>query len=70
MPPIIESPCKSVCVIADFDGAKLCFGCFRTPEEIGAWRSLSPEERRRIMAELPHRQPEHWRRINRGVAET
>ena len=63
----IESPCKSVCVMADFDGARLCFGCFRTVEEIAGWRDLAPETRRAIMAELPHRQPAHWLKINPGA---
>jgi predicted Fe-S protein YdhL (DUF1289 family) len=33
----------------------LCKGCARTIEEISAWRRFSPDERRRIMAELPRR---------------
>ena len=68
MPPApVESPCKSVCVMADFDGERLCFGCFRTVEEIAGWRSMTPENRRRVMADLPYRQPAHWLKINRAT---
>jgi predicted Fe-S protein YdhL (DUF1289 family) len=33
----------------------LCDGCGRTIDEIASWSSFSPEDRRRIMAELPLR---------------
>lgn len=49
----IESPCVKVCVI--HPETRLCAGCARSIEEIGAWSRMSPEERRRIMAELPGR---------------
>jgi uncharacterized protein len=49
----IESPCVKVCVI--HPEARICAGCYRTIEEIGAWSRIAPEERRRIMAELPER---------------
>jgi uncharacterized protein len=49
----IESPCNKVCVV---DAAsKLCIGCGRTLAEIGGWIGFTPEERRRVMAELPAR---------------
>lgn len=50
----IESPCVKVCVI--HPETRLCAGCARTIEEIGTWSRMSPEDRRRIMAELPARE--------------
>jgi predicted Fe-S protein YdhL (DUF1289 family) len=49
----IESPCILVCAIDDRTG--YCFGCGRTREEIGAWLTMSPAERRAIMQVLPAR---------------
>jgi predicted Fe-S protein YdhL (DUF1289 family) len=51
--PAMESPCVKICALDPESG--LCSGCGRSLEEIGAWLSLSDEERRRIMAELPAR---------------
>lgn len=50
---MIESPCILVCSIDMKTG--FCFGCGRTREEIGGWIAMSPQMRRRIMAELPAR---------------
>ena len=49
----IESPCIKVCVLDP--GSKHCLGCGRSLAEIERWAAFSPEERRRIMAELPAR---------------
>ena len=49
----IESPCNKVCVIDAACG--LCIGCGRSLAEIGGWISMTADERRRIMAELPAR---------------
>ena len=49
----IESPCVKICVI--HPESRLCTGCLRTMDEIGAWSKLSPEARRVLMAELPTR---------------
>ena len=49
----IESPCIKVCVI--HPETRLCTGCLRSIDEIGAWSQLPPEDRRAIMAELPTR---------------
>jgi uncharacterized protein len=49
----IESPCVNICTFEPVRG--ICLGCGRTLDEIAAWASLSGEERRRIMAELPGR---------------
>ena len=50
---MIETPCIKVCVIDA--KTRLCTGCLRTIDEIGAWSTLSSAERRRIMNELPRR---------------
>lgn len=49
----IESPCVRICVMDPVSG--LCRGCGRTLGEIGAWGTLSPSDRRRIMQELDGR---------------
>jgi predicted Fe-S protein YdhL (DUF1289 family) len=49
----IESPCILVCSIDMKTG--YCFGCGRTRDEIGAWLTMTPETRRRVMGELPAR---------------
>jgi predicted Fe-S protein YdhL (DUF1289 family) len=49
----IETPCNKICVVDP--ASKLCVGCGRTLAEIGGWIGFTPEERRRIMAELPAR---------------
>ena len=51
----IESPCVKLCQIHPTE--RLCIGCLRTLEEIGAWSRLTPEARRAIMADLPARAP-------------
>ncbi|WP_108815880.1 DUF1289 domain-containing protein [Loktanella sp. Alg231-35] len=49
----IESPCVKVCVI--HPESRLCTGCLRSIDEIGAWSRMSAENRQAIMAELPSR---------------
>ncbi len=49
----IESPCVQICLM--HPEARICTGCFRTPEEITIWSQLSPEARRAVMEELPAR---------------
>ena len=49
----IESPCNKVCVVDPASGR--CVGCGRTLTQIGGWIHFTPEQRRRIMAELPIR---------------
>ena len=49
----IESPCIKTCVVDPTYA--LCVGCGRTIAEIGGWIGFTPDERRRIMAELPGR---------------
>jgi uncharacterized protein len=33
----------------------LCEGCLRTLDEIAAWSTLSPEQKRAVLAQLPSR---------------
>ncbi|SHH32573.1 DUF1289 domain-containing protein [Marivita hallyeonensis] len=58
----IESPCVKICVV--HPESRLCTGCLRTIDEIGAWSKMSPDARRAVMAELPGRAGEH--RVRRG----
>ena len=48
-----ESPCVKICVI--HPQTRLCSGCHRSIDEIGAWSRMTPEARRAVMAELPAR---------------
>ncbi|QPM89997.1 DUF1289 domain-containing protein [Pseudooceanicola algae] len=51
----IASPCVNICVMHPQAG--LCTGCLRSRDEIAQWSTLSQDERRAIMAELPERGP-------------
>lgn len=51
----VESPCVKICVLHPEE--RLCVGCLRTLEEIGAWSQMTTEARRAVMAELPGRRP-------------
>lgn len=64
----IESPCILVCSIDDRTG--YCFGCGRTRDEIADWISMSGEQRRKIMAELPARLATVERRPRRETRRT
>ena len=48
-----ESPCVKVCVI--HPETRLCTGCLRSIDEIGAWSMMSQEARRLVMVALPDR---------------
>lgn len=70
----MESPCILICAIDDATG--YCFGCGRTRTEIGAWTSITSEERRAIMRDLParletvERKPRRETRRQRMVRES
>jgi predicted Fe-S protein YdhL (DUF1289 family) len=49
----IESPCIKICVIEP--KSRLCTGCLRSIDEIGAWSQMTSEARRAVMAELDTR---------------
>ncbi len=48
-----ESPCINICQIHPTE--RICIGCFRSIQEIGAWSVMSNDERREVMKELPDR---------------
>ncbi|NUZ06519.1 DUF1289 domain-containing protein [Piscinibacter koreensis] len=52
-PAPIASPCTGVCRIDPASG--WCEGCARTLDEIAAWGSLDPMERRAVCKQLPAR---------------
>lgn len=56
----VESPCVKICVI--HPETRICTGCLRTIDEIGAWSRMSPEARRLIMDALPDRQTQLTKR--------
>jgi predicted Fe-S protein YdhL (DUF1289 family) len=49
----IESPCNKVCVVDPISA--LCIGCGRSLAEIESWLRMLPDQRVRVMAELPQR---------------
>lgn len=51
--PKIDSPCVKLCALDRETG--VCSSCLRTIDEIVGWRGMSPQERSRIMADLPLR---------------
>ena len=51
----IDSPCVKICVV--HPEARICIGCYRTPDEIAGWSRMTPEARRAVMAALPDRAP-------------
>ncbi len=51
----VDSPCIKVCVI--HPATRLCTGCLRSIDEIGAWSRLTPEARKAVMDDLPARAP-------------
>ena len=49
----IDSPCVKTCVI--HPESRLCVGCLRSIDEIGAWSGMTPQARQDVMAALPAR---------------
>lgn len=47
------SPCIRLCTIDP--GTRLCSGCLRSLDEIARWSTLTSEQQRAIIADLPHR---------------
>lgn len=62
--PVIETPCKKICVMDTASG--LCTGCGRTLEEIARWGAYPPEVRHRVMAELSERMKRFQREDERA----
>ncbi|MDO5646740.1 DUF1289 domain-containing protein [Paracoccus sp. (in: a-proteobacteria)] len=51
--PGIASPCINVCRIEPASG--LCIGCWRSLDEITAWRDLTDDQRRDIIEAVDQR---------------
>jgi len=64
----IESPCIKLCTIHPEE--RICIGCLRSMDEIGAWSTMTPDQRRVIMAELPSRAPRLKKRRGGRAART
>lgn len=60
----IESPCVKLCVV--HPETRLCIGCARSLDEIGAWSRMTPEARAEVMADLPNRSASPGRRGGRA----
>ncbi|MBL8700884.1 MAG: DUF1289 domain-containing protein [Alphaproteobacteria bacterium] len=58
------TPCIRVCVLDSRTDS--CIGCGRLRSEIAAWRGLSDDQRRAIMADLPDRLRRMSSRETRG----
>jgi hypothetical protein len=56
------SPCIKICKLDPV--TRLCTGCLRSTDEIGAWSFMSPDEKRDVIAQLPGRRA--GRRSRRG----
>jgi len=50
---VVASPCVSVCTVDTAHG--WCIGCLRTLAEIGAWRTMTLEEKRATVAACAER---------------
>lgn len=53
----IASPCRKQCQLHPIE--RVCFGCFRTIDEISSWARYSDARRKKIMDELPARRAAH-----------
>ena len=49
----VESPCINICVV--HPETRLCTGCLRSIDEIGAWSKMSQQERATVLEDLPNR---------------
>ncbi|MDA8712126.1 DUF1289 domain-containing protein [Alphaproteobacteria bacterium] len=49
----VKSPCRQVCAVSA--RTQFCVGCGRKLMEIGGWSSLSDDEKRAVLAQLPDR---------------
>ncbi|KEJ90084.1 DUF1289 domain-containing protein [Sulfitobacter donghicola] len=49
----VESPCIKICVV--HPESRLCTGCLRSIDEIGAWSKMSPDARKAVIDDLPSR---------------
>ncbi|WP_109108454.1 DUF1289 domain-containing protein [Azospirillum sp. TSO35-2] len=67
-PEPVPSPCVRLCTL-DADG--ICVGCYRTLEDITAWRGLDPAGRRAALAAAGRRRTAAEGRVSgAGLPET
>lgn len=62
----LPSPCIGVCMLDEATG--YCRGCFRTVDEITAWRDADNGLRREILERLPARRAAAGQRTPAGTA--
>lgn len=60
----VASPCISVCSIDK--ATRQCIGCLRTLDEIGAWRAMTPDQQRAVVAACLERAKTTPRRLANG----
>jgi predicted Fe-S protein YdhL (DUF1289 family) len=49
----VPNPCVQICTMDPDSG--LCIGCSRTPEEIIDWPTMTNEQRKEVVSQLPKR---------------
>ncbi len=49
----VQSPCIKICVVHPTE--RICTGCLRSIDEIGAWSRMSNKARAQLLDELPSR---------------
>ncbi|MFY0691113.1 MAG: DUF1289 domain-containing protein [Paracoccaceae bacterium] len=49
----VQSPCVKICVVHPAE--RICTGCYRTIDEIGAWSRMDNAARAALIEELPGR---------------
>ncbi len=49
---IIKSPCIHVCTL---DDEKICFGCYRSAEEIRGWNTMTDEQKIQVLVNTEKR---------------
>jgi uncharacterized protein len=64
----VQSPCVKLCVVHPVE--RICVGCYRSIEEIGAWSRLSPDARRAVLEQLPARAKNLTKRRGGRMART
>ncbi|MDX2145102.1 MAG: DUF1289 domain-containing protein [Rhodospirillaceae bacterium] len=62
----VASPCISVCSVDPV--SKMCIGCLRTLKEIGAWRTMTPAEKKAVVLATEERARSIPRRNAQGQA--
>lgn len=53
---LVASPCVGICALDE--RRAYCTGCLRTIGEIGAWRTMSDQERVQVLQDIAVRQAE------------